>query len=90
VKNKPIWKSYVWHEDNCYLVSTIERIYDTIEGETHGPETLVWKYDCNKRERGDMIHQGGGGADHKMVCMCIMTFGVLPSEDNPSHNQFFI
>lgn len=87
--NKPIWKSHVWHGGKCFFVSTIERTYDTFAGETRGPETLVWEYDWENRERGGLIHQGGSVADHQAICRCVIAEGVMPDEDNPKHERFF-
>lgn len=87
--SKPIWKSHVWHGKKCFFVSTIERTYDTYAGEIRGPETLVWEYDWEKGERGELIHQGGSVADHQTICRCVIAEGVMPDEDNPEHDRFF-
>jgi hypothetical protein len=87
--NKRIWKSYVWHGEKCFLVSTIERTYDTCEGSSRGCETLVWEYDWEKHERGRLVHQGGGVVDHQRVCRCVIAEGEIPDEDNPKHARFF-
>lgn len=86
--DKPIWKSYVWHGDKCYFVSTIERNYDTMQGTSRGQETIVWEYDWNNLERGKMLHQAGNIADHKQICHCLIAEGLIPSEDDPRTSRF--
>ena len=87
--NKSIWKSYVWHGDKCFFVSTIERDYDLDCGRTRGLETLVWEYNWDMHERGDIIHQAGGMSDHQRICRSIIAEGDVPDEDNPKHARFF-
>lgn len=86
--DKPIWKSYVWHNGKCYFVSTIERTYDTAAGSMRGLETIVWKYDWEKAERGSMIHQSGGVIDHQQICRCLVAEGMIPDEGNPRTARF--
>jgi hypothetical protein len=88
-RNKRIWKSYVWHGDKCYFVSTIERTFDTCGGSRRGQETLVWDYDWDKSERGDLVHQGRGVCDHERICRCIIAEGIMPDEDDPRTARFF-
>jgi hypothetical protein len=87
--NLPIWKSYVWYDEHCYFVSTIERNYDTCQGTSRGQETLVWEYDWENRIRGKLIHQSGNVQDHQIICRCIIALGEIPDEDNPRHSHFF-
>jgi hypothetical protein len=87
--NKRIWKSYVWHGDRCYFVSTIERTYETYSGSLRGQETLVWEYDWDKAERGALVHQGNDVCDHARICRCIIAEGIMPDEDNPRTARFF-
>lgn len=87
--DEPIWKSHVWNGGKCFLVSTIERSYDTFEGETRGTETLVWEYDWENRKRGNLIHQGDSVDNHQAICRCLIAEGVTPNEDNPKHERFF-
>ena len=88
-KDKRVWKSFVWHDGKCFFVSTIERTFDTYAGFTQGDETLVWEYDYERKERIDLIHQGGGVAEHQMICRCLIAEGECPNEDNPQHARFF-
>ncbi len=83
MENKPIWKSYVRHDDKCYFVSTIERTYDTYTGRTtRGQETLVWEYDWDKGERGEMLHQAGRIGDHQEICRSLINEGDMPPEED--------
>ena len=84
----PVWKSYVWHKDKCFFVSTIERTFDTIEGSSRGQETLAWEYDWDKKERGKLLHQAGNICDHKQICHSLIAEGEFPDEDNPKTARF--
>ena len=79
--NRPIWKSYVWHNEKCFFVSTIERNFDTSEGSVRGQETLVWEYDWDKRERGELLHQAGHAVEHQQICRCLIAEGLFPVEN---------
>jgi hypothetical protein len=87
--NARVWKSYVWHGNKCFFVSTIERNYDTCEGTSRGHETLAWEYDYENKLRGKLVYEGGGVADHQRVCRCVVAEGEMPDEDNPRHARFF-
>jgi hypothetical protein len=84
----PIWKSYVYHGDKCFFVSTIDRTYETYAGYTRGCETLVWEYDDIKRERGEMIGHMGSVVDHQRICRCLIAEGVMLDENNEAHQRF--
>lgn len=88
-KDNCIWKSYVWHKGDCFFISTIERTFDTFEGSIRGLETLVWKYDWEKRERGTLVHQAGGILDHERICRCLIAEGLFPDENDPRTARFF-
>lgn len=84
----PVWKSYVWHKDKCFFVSTIERNYDTQVGTIRGLETIVWEYDWDKNERGEMLHQADGILDHKNICHCLIAEGLIPDENDERTKRF--
>jgi hypothetical protein len=86
--DKPIWKSYVWHDGKCYFVSTIERTYDTYQGSMRGQETIVWAYDWDKGERGEMLHQAGHVGDHQQICRCLIAEGLIPDENDERTTRF--
>ena len=86
--DKRIWKSYVWHDGKCYFVSTIERDYDTFQGVTRGQETIVWAYNYDTNERGEMLHQAGSVLDHQQICRCLIAEGLFPNEDDPRTSRF--
>lgn len=52
-----IIKTHVWHGDQCFFVSTIERDSSAAECQSRYNETMVWTYDWDKRERGEIIWQ---------------------------------
>ena len=86
--NAPVWKSYVWHKDKCFFVSTIERTFETYNGSTRGQETLVWAYNWEKSERGELLHQAGNICDHKQICHCLIAEGLFPNEDDERTKRF--
>lgn len=52
-------KTYVWHGDKCFFVSTIER--DSVReppGRRYN-ETIVWEHDWDTSERGRTLYQEG-------------------------------
>ena len=53
-----IIKSYVWHEDKCFFISTIDRNYSAMDGGRYA-ETMAWDFDWGTDKRGDIIAQGG-------------------------------
>ena len=83
-----IWKSYVWHNDKCYFVSTIERDYDVGGYISRGQETMVWEYDWDTATRGEWIHQAGHICDHQAICRCLINYGEIPDEDDDRYQRF--
>ena len=56
-------KTYVWHGDKCFFVSTIERESSAMV-QPPAPrfnETLAWNYDWDRGVRGDIVAQDGEG-----------------------------
>ena len=80
--NNQVWKSFVWHEGKCFLVSTIERDFDTYEGTFRGKETITWEYDWESGKRGELVHQAGGILDHQDICRSLLATGEFPKEDD--------
>lgn len=56
--NDRVAKSYIWHNEQCYFVSTIERDSSAMLGPRRYNETMVWEFDWTKNERGSLIYQG--------------------------------
>lgn len=45
-------KTYVWHGDDCYFVSTIDRNSSSaIAPDMRYAETMVWRFDWTNNER---------------------------------------
>ena len=78
--NKKILQSYVFFEDKAFFVSTIERTFEVYGGSVRGLETLVWEWDADTRERGDLVHQAGGLSDHEEICRSVIKTGEMPQE----------
>lgn len=75
-------KSYVWHGEQCFFVSTIER--DSSACVTPAPryhETIAWVYDWDGAETvGDMIWMEGEGecfAQHQHICEQLFRTGEV-------------
>jgi hypothetical protein len=49
IENRII-KSYVWHGDKCFFVSTIDRDSSSMEGGRYA-ETMVWEHDWKTNQR---------------------------------------
>ena len=70
--NKRLLKSIVWHGEQCFYVSTIERDYDGWSGETiRLNETIVWEFDWLTQNRGCLIHSDGGGGACVQHCAVV-------------------
>lgn len=50
-------KSYVFHKDRCFYVSTIDRDSSAMLGPERYAETLVWDYDWEKRTTLSLMYQ---------------------------------
>lgn len=57
--NNRVIKSYVWHQDKCFFVSTIERDSSAAGGPRRYNETIVWEYNWKTAECGAMVWQDG-------------------------------
>ena len=86
--NNRVWKSYVWHEDKCFFVSTTTRTFDTYCGSIRGEETLVWEYNWETTKRGELLYQAGGVLDHQAICRCIINDGIIPECDSDEFLRF--
>lgn len=79
MSDKRLLKSYVWHGDRCYFVSTIERDSSAqVVPPSRYNETIAWEYDWDSQERGDMVAMEGEGAacrQHFAVCRSLFTTG---------------
>lgn len=78
-------KSYVWHNSKCYFVSTIERDSSAaVIPARRFNETLVWEYDWDARERGELIHNTGHPRGnilaHWSICDQLYRHGCIDTE----------
>lgn len=78
-------KSFVWHEGKCFFVSTIERGSSIAADPGRYNETLVWRYDWDKSERGMEIlaHESdaqGSIQAHLRVCEEFFDLGKASGE----------
>ena len=83
-----IIKSYVWHKDKCFYVSTIDRDSSAMLGPRRFAETIVWEYTWDGAELGEMIsmHSGSEGTifTHLQVCQFLHDTGKseIPESDD--------
>ena len=75
VPDERVIKSYVWHGERCFFVSTIRRTYDTIEGSMRGLETIVWEYDWDNSKRGEIVGQFSEGGITRHQDVSVVVFG---------------
>lgn len=85
-------KSYVWHGDKCFFVSTIER--DSSAPIIPAPrynETIVWEYFWTQKKQGKIIGQEsdrkGSISTHQTICYAIFTFGRMPTHPEESEKD---
>lgn len=85
-ENKSLIQSYVYFEDKCFYVSTINRRSSAINNPCMFSETLVWACDRKTNERGALIGQEAGIKDsiktHIKVCELILKTGKCEEEEN--------
>lgn len=77
-------KSYVWHGDNCFFVSTIERDSSAMLNPGRYNETLVWRYDWDARKTTSLCYQRDcvrkSIRQHLAVCQELFDKGELSPE----------
>jgi hypothetical protein len=77
--DKCLIRSYVWHEGQCFYVSTIDRDSSAMLGPRRFAETIVWKFDFDANVRGEQMsmHSGLEGSvfTHLKVCGCLHETG---------------
>lgn len=77
--NKKIIQSYVYFEDQAFFVSTINRESSSMMGPDVYAETMVWMWNIEKLERGELIHQDEGSKDsivkHMRICKILNETG---------------
>lgn len=83
--NQRVIKSYVFHGDKCFFVSTIERDSSAMLGPRRFNETMVWHYDWSTAERGSLFHQDeapcGSIRTHNYVCEQLHEDGEIKAND---------
>lgn len=66
-------KSYIWYGLQCFFVSTIDRESSAMlaQGARYA-ETLVWIFDWQKNERGELIYSDSAheGSIHTHLVVC--------------------
>lgn len=86
-------KTYVWHKEKCFFVSTIERDCSAL----HAPhlrynETIVWAFDWEKQERGELLLTDGAMKGsirvHQKICERIYEIGMPEEPEEQPLSQF--
>ena len=79
-------KSYVWHGEECFFVSTITRDSSAMLGPRRFSETIVWKFNWMNNEQGEQVSMHSGSPDtyftHLQVCQFLHDTGKTESEVN--------
>jgi nitrate reductase beta subunit len=78
-------KSYVFHGDQCYFVSTIMRDSSAVGYPSRYAETMTWEYDWKTNERGKIVDQDGSGdalTQHMRVVSDFYRCGKRKDEDD--------
>lgn len=83
MKDKRQLKSYVWHKDKCFFVSTIERDSSAAVAPPAPRyfETIAWDYDWDTGERGSSVGMEGDGPaflQHFLMCETLYKHGEVP------------
>lgn len=85
--NKRLIKTYVFFEDKCFFVSTINRESSAMLcPDMVYAETMVFDYDWNTGKIGNIVHQDSASRDninvHQRICDSLYRYGeVKPEED---------
>lgn len=79
----PIFQTYVYSKDKAWFVSTIERYYDCVyaDGRIRGNETLIWEWDSNTGERGELMGRFGSEGNHFEICERLHRTGKIQEEE---------
>jgi hypothetical protein len=73
----------VWHGEECFFVSTIDRDSSAMLGPRRFSETKVWRFDWNADEKGEELLTIGGSAGniHQHIDLCQAIYkGGCPSD----------
>lgn len=57
--DKVLIQSYVFHGEECFYVNTFDRDSSAAGGARRFAETLVWRFDSENRQRGELLGQFG-------------------------------
>ena len=81
MSNTTLIQSYVHHKGKCFFVSTIDRDSSAAAYQGLYAETIVWEWNKETRERGEMIGQDEGGQgsiyEHARICRDLFKNGTL-------------
>lgn len=78
-------KTYVWHGDKCYFVSTIMRDSSAVHFPVRYAETMAWEFDWATNTRGEWVDQDGSGeafTQHMRVVEDFYRYGKRKSDEN--------
>lgn len=82
-----ICRSFVYHGDECFFVSTINRECSSPEsyGGTYA-ETMVWTYNDEVGSRSELLYMGSSSTDslhtHFKVCQLLVETGKPEKEED--------
>ncbi len=77
-------KTYVFHGDKCFFVSTIIRDSSAVGYPSRYAETMTWEHDWHTNERGKCVDQDGSGdafRQHMRVVEDFYRYGKRDSDE---------
>ncbi|HUS40475.1 MAG TPA: hypothetical protein VMX74_13565 [Pirellulales bacterium] len=83
--SEPLIKSYVWHGNDCFFVSTIERDSSAMVAPPapRYAETIAWLYDYDDQSRIKQVGMDGSGpafSQHFAMCRQLYDTGEVRDE----------
>ena len=88
MRNEPLIKTYIWHDDRCFFVSTIGRDLSAAELPLlRFAETIAWRFDWAENKRLESVAEEGaslrGAFDsHMEVCRQLRDKGRYEVSDD--------
>ena len=81
-----VLKTYVWHGEQCYFVSTIIRDSSAfVSPPPRYAETIAWEFDWSKNVRGNLLAMDGDGeafTQHMRMCERIYKTGKAENTED--------
>jgi hypothetical protein len=83
--NNRVMKSYVWYQEQCFFVSTIDRNSSSMMGGRYA-ETMAWVYDWETAVRGEQVGMDesveGSIFAHLKMCQSLHDTGKAKNQED--------